>query len=240
MMYYRVGLTFLAILLVSTIAWAFPTGTIWIPNDSTLAPQSFRLDNQLYFTLDKRPSDASTQAPFIDEGITYGLFKNESVASEVGLDWWEPEPQENLKSLHAHFKIVTLESTSMPSLAFGIYDFGFRSNSSDENILFIGFGKSFHIIDHFFFGFFSGNPNILVDDSGNPASRGFMVGLQKNMTKKFLLLFDFQSSNSLVGAASLGTSWLIHDDVSLLVGYNSYINRKLQRDTLTVQVSLGL
>lgn len=224
-------------------AEAFPTSTVWIPSDQVAESRMWRWDSQVFFTLDKRLSDTGVQQPFIDEGVTYGVFNNDAVAAELGLDWWEPESQDNLKCLHGHFKLAVLEGASMPSIAFGVYNFGFKSNTTDENIIYGEIGKTFKSVGHFFLGFFTGNENILEDDAGNSSSKGFLIGFTRPLTAlspKLNLIVDWQGSYSQRGAFNFGFKWALHQDVWLLAGYDIYNNRRLSRDTATVQLSVGL
>jgi hypothetical protein len=228
---------------VSSISHAFPTGTVWIPTDEVNEPRRWRWDSQVFFTLDKRQSDTSAQAPFVDEGVTYGFFNNDSAAAEGGLDWWEPEFQDNLKSIHMHFKIATLEGDVMPSIALGVYDYGVKANTTDNNIIYLGIGKTWRKIGHIFLGYFTGNPNILIYDTGLPSNKGFMLGFSRplpELSQKLSLLAAWQGSSSVIGTLNFGFKWIFRPDISFLVGYDIYNNRNLAtRDTVTIQLGVG-
>jgi hypothetical protein len=224
-------------------AWALPTQTVWMPNDKTQTDGRFRFDSDVRFTLDKRASDTDIQVPFIDEGVTYGLFNNNTVAGELGFDWWEPQAQDNLRCLHFHFKFAVIEEDKFPGVVLGFYNFGVKSNTTDQNILYLGLGKTWDP-GHFFLGYFAGNQNVLVDERGNPQNTGLMFSWERmfpSVGKHFGLTADFQSSTSQVGAVNFAVEWKVKDAYQVQLGYDIFNNRNLnQRDTIQVQALMQL
>lgn len=231
------------LILFSNSLFAFPTKVIRTPDYQIQTAERFRWDSDVFFTLDKRSDDTGPTLPSIDEGVTYGIFNNNVIGMEVGLDWWEPQPQDNLRSLHAHFKVAVLEDERRPAFALGFYNFGFKANTTDQNIIYLGVGKNFRNVGQFFLAGFSGNQNVLVNDVGEAANRGLILSWVRPMpeiSKTMSLAADVQTSDGPLGAISFGGKWNLHTDTVFAVGYNIYNNRTLTRDTVTVQLSLWL
>lgn len=234
---------FLLTLFAVQTAFAIPTSQTWIPDGRVQKHQRFRWDSKVAFTPDKRSTDVAAQTPFIDQGVTYGVFDNNVVGIEAGGDWWEPQAKDNMRSLHGHFKVAIQESDKIPNFALGVYNFGFQANTSDENIIYVLVAKTFDSVGRFQLGGFVGNKNVLVTETGAAANDGFFFGYARRIpqiSEHFNLLFDYQSSLGQKGALSLGARWDYNADTSFLVGYSTYNNKAIARDVITIIVSLWL
>ncbi len=221
-------------------AWAFPTSTLWIPDDTALHPSTWRYDSRIAFTLDKRESDLGPQQPFIDQGLTFGFANNGAIGLEAGIDWWEPEYGDDLKSLHGNLKVVILEEEIGFGVAFGFYNFGFKANGSDEDFIYLGLGKQLGSLSHLFVGYFVGNQNVLLDEAGNSAARGIFGSISAKIGEKVKFVLDYQGGRSHRGALTSGFAFLLSQTSSISLGYVFYNNQSLVRDMMLVKVDLEL
>ena len=229
-------------LLPSLGAQAFTTGTIWIPNDQTEATNTWRVDNQLYFTLDNRPDDPNAIAPSIDLGVTYAIYRDEHFSSEIGIDWWEPVLRNNDRAPHANAKFVYQFSDETPSIAIGVYDLGFfQTGVTNYNVVYVGTGETFNET-HFFVGAFIGNASSLVDQNGNAQNAGVLLSVVRPVefiSDRFSAVADFQSSFGPLGALNLGGTINVTKYFDFTFGYDIYNNQALYaRNTVTTQTSV--
>ena len=83
------------------------------------------------------------------------------------------------------------------------------------------------------------------DASGNFKSdeKGVLLSWDRTMTEisdKLWLAVDYQGSKSALGALSFGASWAFAKNVSVILGYDVYNNKKVAgQNTATIQVDIN-
>lgn len=223
--------------LTITNAFATPSSTFWAP--STASCQSWAVPHITYDTYFASGASAGNQgAPNYptDTGLTVGFLPYGKVQGELGYDLLLPS--HNPLLLNA--KLCTPESTifpNAPALSFGIYNWGFKKDVTDYNVLHVMlqkavFGNGGYIAAGVYRGL---NKTLLTGSDGNVHQDGFIgainspeiqIGLKG--LKKINFATDIQTGRNVLGAWGFGSYLYFTDDISLLTGPVFFFDKPLQ------------
>jgi hypothetical protein len=254
--------TGLVLLAAAPAARATPSTEIWIPSvdfQPFLVPH---LHFDAYVRLQSEPG-GGRKPPLVLVGPSMGLLPWDKLQLEVGFDliWMGLNPQDRYP-IYFHAKLGTPEDAMFkwsPALVGGIYNAGVKKDATTQDIGYVLAGRTIWRLGRFSFGYFYANRNNHIfpgnfDASPATANHGFLAAWDRQMKEispKLTVLVDYQGSRSWLGAVNFGLQWAFTDDVSMIVAYDLYTNRKHYdtvngpalipgRDTLTVQVDINL
>jgi len=222
--------------LVPIAAHATPSTTFWAP--STASCQARGVPHVTYDTYFwKGPAAGSAGSPGypIDTGLTAGILPYNKVQGEVGFDVLLPTDY----PLFLNMKLCTPESSlfkGSPGISFGIYDWGFKDDVTNYNVLHLMFQKALKPGGYVAGGFYHGlNDALFTNSDGKISKTGAMfaagspdiqVGLKG--LKKINIVGDIQTGKNVLGAWGFGTNVYFADNVSLLVGPVFFLDKNLQ------------
>jgi hypothetical protein len=207
------------------MAFATPSTQIWNPSTDIQELHKWHLGIDDYFSVvsnDTKPNQTST-----DVNLTYGLIKN----LEVGIDIFEPrqDPEQ------FNVKYGLPESDKVPAFAVGIENVGLRVDNSNAlrpannyNIAYALVAKTFKAgtmsLPRVSVGYYIGNGNLLVDETGAAANTGVILSLDKQINDKWWAAIDYASGRSWYGETSFGFSYAFAPNTSVIFGYVIYNN----------------
>ncbi len=220
----------------ASLVHATPSTQIWIPSTDIQEFGVVHLGVDNYNTLNK---DLTTDDGKMDlvYGLTVGVVPSEAVSDkfgiEIGIDWKEAADD----NLYFNAKAGLYEDAifkGSPSLAFGGYDFGTKSDVTNVNILYGLAAKTFGEIGRLSAGYYFGNEDLLGanDDSG------VLLSFDRSFGEKFWGAIDYMGGNNSYGAFSFGVSYALSDKSSFIVGYDIY-NASGAKDTFTFQLDIN-
>lgn len=246
-----IALTGLALTVVaSTAAFATPSTQIWIPSTDVQAYKTVHLGIDNYVRTDRK-SDGSRDPNFYDIGLTAGVLPFEKVMMEVGIDYISYGNSYDNYPLYFNAKLGTPEESLFkysPAIAVGGFGFGTNSDSdsayrTDQNIVYALVAKTLPVVGRLSAGYFTGNDEVLLDQNGSKENDGVLLSWDRAMPEisdKLWLAVDYMGSDSAIGAFSFGGSWAFTKDVSLIIGYDIYNNKKIAgEDTFTTQLDIN-
>ncbi len=212
---------------VVSCAWATPSTQIWNPSTDIQAKGTWHLGLDNYLTT-MGPADGGYSYP-TDFGLEYGLTSN----IELGFDIFEP--QTSPLAFNAKFGIP--ENGSLPAFAIGGFGFGTSAGVTDQNVIYGLIAKTF-LIGRLSAGYYSGNPKVLLNNSGNPDNSGMILTWDRNLTDKIWASVDYASSQSVLGALFYGFSYAFSSNTSIIFAYGTYNNGA--KPTMTTQLDINL
>ena len=120
----------------------------------------------------KGPAAGAQGAPSypIDTGLTAGVLSFDKVQGEVGFDLLLPSPY----PFFLNMKLCTPESSlfkGSPGISFGIYNWGFKDDVSNYNVLHLMFQKAFPKGGYFAAGVYHGLNKTLMTNRTAKSSR---------------------------------------------------------------------
>ena len=240
---------FLIVLTLSrpTGAFATPSTQIWIPSTDIQKFKTFHLNIDSYVHLSDEP-DGTRRSPIFMIGPTVGVLPFEKVQAEVGFDlMYQGDANLDDYPIYFHAKVGTPEDsmfTWSPALAIGIYNVGIKPDLTTQDMVYGLVAKTIPVIGRLSAGYFYGNSTVLVDENGADANHGLLASWDRTMKEisdKLWLAVDYQGSESGLGAVNFGASWAFSSNVSVILGYDHYLNQNVTgRDTATVQVDINL
>jgi hypothetical protein len=243
------------LLTAATAAQATPSTTFWTPATTYVQPYLVpHLTYDTYFgELGNYP---------IDTGIEVGILPFEKVQAEIGFDLNYATPGGYTKSAFLlNGKIGLTEGAFgewFPGISAGIYGVGFQSSKdpakgtrSDYNIIHAEIGKTIGSFGSLAVGGYTGNKDLLVDETGAKANSGvmaayvspdFAVGLPG--LNKVNFFGDFQSGKSFLGGWGVGVGLFFTPAIDILTGPVFFLNEKvqpgLQKMMWTVQLDVDV
>ncbi len=221
-------LILLALLTVEGLCLATPSTQIWNPSTDIQAKGVWHFGIDNYFTV-QGPSDGGYAFP-TDLGLTVGINPN----IEVGFDAFLPQSS----PFTFNAKAAVPEAGLMPAVAAGGYGFGTSPGVTDQNVVYGLAAKTFPVIGRLTAGYFSGNPNVLVDPSGKADNSGLILTWDKSITDKLWACIDYAGTNSALGALFYGFSYVFSPNTSVLLAYGTYNNGA--KPTITTQVDINI
>jgi len=237
-------------LAAATMAHATPSTQIWIPSTDVQAFKTVHLGVDNYVRTSN--NSAGTRDPNIfDAGLTAGVLPFEKVQMEVGIDYLSTANAYDSYPLYFNSKLGTPEDSLFkfsPALAIGAYNFGTNSKASspvrtDQNIVYALAARTLPVVGRLSAGYYTGNDKVLLDENGKKANDGVLLSLDRTMSEisdKLWAGIDYQGGKSSVGALSFGVSWAFTKDISLIVGYDIWNNKKVAgQNTVTTQLDIN-
>lgn len=237
------------LLLASGVAMATPSTTCWTPAATDIQPFGIvHLGVDTYTTVFEKSADGGGDFP-ADYGLTVGVLPFNRVQMEVGVDLLEPSDD----PLFFSAKIGSPEGAwfaSSPAMNAGIFNAGTRKDATDQNVAFLLLGKTIPFLGRFHAGPYLGNRSVLVDSSGEPDNKGFMIGYdrgflpardpQGNEYKRIVVAADYASGDNAIGGGGIGLSYFFTKDISLLAGPVWFNNTEINGDwKWTVQLDIN-
>jgi hypothetical protein len=246
---------------------ATPSTQIWIPSTDIQPFKTFHLGIDNYFRAshkaDSPPAAGSTRdANIMDIGPEMGVLPFEKLQMEVGFDYLvlANDPNDN-HPWSGNFKLGTPEGSLFkfsPALAAGMYNVGpsqLAVNAplvtSGQNIVYALAAKTLPAIGpvpslgRLSAGYYHGSAHALVD-ANNPskgANDGILASWDRTMSEisdKLWMAVDYMSGNNVDGGISMGVSWAFAKNVSVILGYDIWKEKKLAgNNTFTTQVDIN-
>lgn len=236
--------------LTATIASATPSTQIWIPSTDIQPYKTVHLNFDTYLRANSN-DDGSRTAPAVVIGPTFGVLPFEKIQAEVGFDVISAGGDADKYPLYGHFKIgMPEDNTWIPAVAVGMYNIGTKSGdvrkgelATNQDIAYALVAKTLPVVGRLSAGYYTGNEKVLLDENGNSDEKGVLLSWDRTMTEisdKLWVAVDYQGSNSALGALSFGASWAFAKNVSVILGYDIYNEKKTGgENTVTLQVDIN-
>jgi hypothetical protein len=176
----------------------------------------------------------------IDTGLTMGILPFDKVQAEIGFDLNYPGYTKNGFYLNA--KLGLTEGAFgdwFPGISLGIYNLGFQTDKNkpgqnNYNLLHAEIGKTLGSYGIAAVGGYTGNKDLLKDETGAKANSGFMasytspdVVINRPGLNKINFFADIQTGKSAFGAWGLGIGLYFTPAVDILTGPVFFLNDKL-------------
>jgi hypothetical protein len=238
--------------LTATIASATPSTQIWIPSTDVQAYKTFHLGFDTYIRANSN-DDGSRTAPVVVIGPTVGVLPFQKIQAELGFDVISGGGDLDKYPLYFHGKVGTPEDSLFklsPAIAVGGYNFGTKSGdarngelATNQNLVYGLVAKTFPVVGRLSAGYFTGNKKVLVDENGQSDENGVLLSWDRTLAEisdKLWLAVDYQGSDSALGALSFGASWAFAKNVSVILGYDIYNEKKTGgENTVTLQLDIN-
>jgi hypothetical protein len=235
-------LTATVVSVLAADCFATGSGIVWIPSTDVQPFKIVRFGIDNYFTVFKKgPGNGGLAFP-TDIGLTVGVLPQSfPIHIEAGFDLMEP--QDSPWSLNAKAGVQEdLFFTGSPAIAAGVGSLGFKQGVTDFNIFYTVASRVFPVVGRFTAGYYSGNENILRDQTGIPNQYGIIVGWDRafpELSENLVLAMDYQDGVHAFGAFSIGATWNFTKNVGVMFGYNFY-NHGFFPDTFTTQLDINI
>ena len=198
-------------------AWATPSTTYWTPCTIDIQPAGVtHLGLDDYFTVGSTQPVA--QFP-TDLGLTFGANLPGKAAAEFGFDILSP----GANPLYFNAKIGYREcvlSKNAPAIQLGFFNFGTRSDVTNQNIAYLTVGKSLpNGRTRIAASYYAGNGGVLRSGAGDKDNTGFMAAFDHAIVPgKWVLAGDYASGKNAIGGGGIGVYYYFTKDISLLAG----------------------
>ena len=236
-----------------------PYKTVHLNFDSYIRTGKEPSSNTGYFGI----PDGGNLPPLYDFGPTVGVLPFEKIQAEVGFDliYGGANTPAGLDKypIYGNFKIgMPEDNTWVPAVAVGMYGIGtkkgevangvYTKTGTDANIYYGLVAKTLPVVGRLSVGYYGLNKNASVagvyDRNGSKGDdNGLLASWDRTMTEisdKLWLAVDYQGSKSALGAWSFGASWAFAKNVSVILGYDVYNNKKVAgQNTATIQVDIN-
>jgi len=209
---------------------ATPSTLVWIPSTDVQSPNTVHLGSDSYIF-----TNGGNTAPFVDEGITYGLMPR----VEVGVD--SVSPFYNIKGeasnplwLNAKLALITASDKQPLALAVGAYNVSPQKNANAQLLYGVGSYTLYGI--RLTAGGYQGNKKVIGSDNS-----GMLLGIDKSIGKWWLGA-DYQSGDNAFGAWNAGIGYNFTDKISAIIGYDHYNAPAIvgAKGSVTIQIDINL
>jgi hypothetical protein len=252
---HRFGIALAAVALsglTATVASATPSTQIWIPSTDVQAYKTVHLGFDTYIRASSN-EDGSRTAPVVVIGPTVGVLPFQKIQAEVGFDVISAGGDLDKYPLYFHGKLGTPEDSLFklsPAVAVGMYNIGTKSGdarngelATNQDIAYALVARTIPVIGRLSAGYFAGNKKVLLDENGRSDEKGVLLSWDRTMTEisdKLWVAVDYQGSDSALGALSFGASWAFAKNVSVILGYDIYNERRTGgENTVTMQLDIN-
>jgi len=237
---------FVTLLSVFLIAPAYPTASthIWAPSTDVQEFKTGHVTADIYVPVETN-RDGSRARTISDEGLEFGISPFKKLKAEAGFDFKAGYGDLDSWPMYFNSKVVIPEDSYgpyFPAIAVGIYDIGTKNNRTNFNLTYVKAAKTLKVKDlslgKFSMGYFWGNDTLLLDKDGNKDADAIFWAWERTMTEindKLWVCVEYQGTESIYGAFSLGLSWQFTKDFSTIAGYQFYNNKNFA-DTFTIQL----
>jgi hypothetical protein len=220
-------------------AAATPSTLIWSPSTDTQAYGVVHLTSDIYIPV-KNDASGARPGTITNVGLTVGVLPLEKVGLEVGFDHIEGD-----NPLYLNAKLGMPEGAYgdyFPALAVGGFGIGTEADVTDYNVFYARAAKTIGPIGRLSAGYYMGNDTLLVDELGEAAESGVMVGWERTMSEiseNLWVSVDYMGGESNLGVLSYGLAWKFAPNTGVIFGYVDQSNEDLAPgDTFTVQVDI--
>lgn len=198
------------LMLMCIPAFATPSGLTWIPNTDTQPAGVWHLDSDaLIYT------NGGATAPFVEEGLLYGLTKNIEVGVDTASQFFNYGGNVS-NAVWFNGKIALIPATDKQpfALSVGAYDVS-PQNTANAELL---YGTAAYTIagTRFTGGVYQGRQSVIGSDN-----KGFLVGIDRTIGK-WWVSGDYQSGMNTFGCWNAGIGYNLSDKLFVLVGYDRY------------------
>lgn len=196
---------------------ATPSTTYWTPCTLDIQPAGVtHIGVDDYFQVGK--PDSVGQFP-TDIGLTFGAKLGSKLAAEYGIDILSPGAHPVYFNAKVGFREAVL-SPNAPALQIGFFNFGTRSNVTNQNIVYFVIGKSLpNGRTRLSVACYTGNGGVLRNSGDDEAKTGFMAAFDHAIVPgKVVLAADYASGKNVIGGGGVGVYYYFTKDISLLAG----------------------
>ncbi len=211
------GFVILAVLACAGVALATPSTTYWTPCTIDIQPAGVThlgIDDYFAVGSTKAVSQFAT-----DLGLTFGANLPGKMAAEFGVDLLSP----GANPLYFNAKIGYREnviSKNAPAIQLGFFNFGTKTNVTNQNIAYLTIGKSLpDSRTRLAASYYVGNDSVLISGRGNKDGKGYMAAIDYALVPgKIVLAGDYASGKNAIGGGGVGVYYYFTKDISLLAG----------------------
>lgn len=211
-----------ATLLAAGAAGATPTTNIWNPSTDVQAKGTWHLGIDNYFSALR---NRTTPVAFpTDIGLTYGL----GYGFEAGVDVFEPSKAPFVFNA----KWALPERKGLPAIALGAQAVG--TNATTEGNILYGLAAKTFGFGRITAGGYAGRKGFLGNDNS-----GAILAWDRSFGSKWWASVDYASGQNPYGEVSVGGSYKVAPNVSLLAGYVFLNDKRFNpNDTVTTQLDI--
>jgi len=202
----------------------------WIPQTKTLEYGEIKYDLGTYNAIDKAANSDHESVV----GLSAGILRIYSWRMDIGIDWWEPTPDQLMKALatHARISFQDFEKDGW-SIAIGGDRFALGADYWDYNLLYFAFQNRVGARLMAEMGAYSGNePRI---GNANGAFAGIWYRIQNGHGD---IGVEWMSGNGPLGAIAPGIRAELRDGVEGLLSIVIAQKRPEQRDLLQARLTV--
>jgi hypothetical protein len=237
-----IALAATALAISVSAALATPSTQIWIPSTDTQAYGTFHFGLDSYMRA--QPNDDGTySAPVNVVGLTAGVLPFEKITAEVGVDLISMGSTADNYPAYFNAKLATPENSLFeysPALAVGGYNFGTKTDVTDQNIVYALAAKTIGPLGRFSAGWYWCNDEIFAEPQDD---NGVLLSWDRTLSEisdKLWVAVDYQGGNNAIGALSFGAAWAFAKNTSVILGYDIYNDKDYAgENTYTVQVDIN-
>ena len=193
----------LTLLLACAAAFATPSTTYWTPCTIDIQPAGV-----VHLGIDDYSTVGST-APVsefpTDFGLTFGANLTSKLSAEYGVDILTPGANPLYFNAKLGFRENVL-SKSAPAVQLGFFNFGTRSDVTNQNIAYLTVGKSLpNGRTRLAASYYMGNDDVLRSSTGAKENTGYMVAFDHAVVPgKVVLAGDYASGKNAIGGGGVG------------------------------------
>ncbi len=231
---------------ISGSAWGTASTHIWGPSTDIQAFKLWHITSDFYLPV-KLDNHGNRISTVTNLGLTVGILPLQKVNAEIGFDHKSGLGGLDNYPYYGNFKIGIPENAFgkyWPSLAVGMFDFGFKKDYTDFNIMYAKIAKTISIgktqLGRLSVGYFSGNEDLLFDGEGEKDNSGVMFAWEKTISEisdKLWFCAEYMGSNSAYGTLNFGAAWKFAPNVSMVGGYD-IVSDDAFANTATIQVDI--
>jgi len=142
--------------------------------------------------------------------------------------------------LYFNLKLGTSEDSLFkycPAIAVGAFSVGLQKTGvyrTDYNVMYGEIAKTIPVLGRVSVGFYTGNAKALIDETGKAANSGLLLSLDRTITEisdKLWIGIDYMGGNNFMGGISFGASWAFSKNVSVILGYDIWNDKKVFYNT---------
>lgn len=225
---------------IANQALATPSTTYWTPCAIDIQPAGLiHITKDDYFSFGgSNPGEAFPT----DLGLTWGKSLGSKIAAEYGFDVLTSAQH----SWYFNAKIGYREgvlSPNAPAVQLGFFNFGTKSDVTNQNIVHLIVGKSLpNGKTRLHASYYVGNSSVLRSSGGDKENAGFMVAFDHQLVPgKWVVAGDYSSGKNAIGAGGIGIYYYFTNDISLLVGPVWFNDRGINGETKwTAQLDINM
>ncbi len=216
---------------------------IWAPSTDVQRYRSLHVTSDLYIPVEASASGA--RLPSVTNlGLTWGVLPFQKLNLELGVDHKTGYGPLDAHPVYLNGKFGIPEnafSKLFPALAVGIFDAGTKRGATDYDVVYAKAAKTLGPAGRVSLGYFSGNRKLLLDLKGAKDNAGVMIAWERTVSEvsdRLWLCVDYMGTKSAYGTLNFGGSWKFTNNMSVLVGYDLYNERRMYPSTLTIQADV--